>query len=144
MTDERPPQITALVTLGGDFVPEELTDELPLEPTSTWVQRRPELRERPDLSAAEWSIGVQKLPTYSVDDAVSAALDSMWEHRARIVEVTRKRGLSVSLTCSVTIWGERPVFELVGATVGRLAELGASFGLDIHDYSDDDEDDVNG
>ena len=41
----------------------------------------------------------------------------------------------VGICCSVTIWEDRPIYDLSAKVIKRLADIGCEFGLDIYDYS---------
>ena len=50
----------------------------------------------------------------------------------------RKSGHQISVVCYITIWRDRPVYDLSRKVVKKLAEIEAEFGIDLYDYSEDD------
>jgi hypothetical protein len=59
----------------------------------------------------------------------------VWPHREKVRSFAREHNLSITLVCNVTIFDDRPVYELKPDTMEKLAWFGAEFGLDIFDYS---------
>ena len=130
------PLISAWYCIGGrDFDPDEVTRASGLEPTEIW--RAPEVtRDTPELDNVNWIVGFRKVPYYSTEEAVAAALDLVWPYRERLTAYVAAHPRSASLECTVTIEVDRPVYELSVETMKRLVELECEFGLDVFDYSE--------
>jgi len=88
----------------------------------------------------EWSVGVEKQPLESVDDAMKQMLEMVWPVRERIRGFATGHGLAIVFVCSVTFWKDRPEYSLSAPVLARLAWFGGDFLLDVFDYSDDDAD----
>ncbi len=126
--------ISAFLTLSGriaDF--KECSDAIGLRPTDTWTKAV--LSEL--LPEHSWSIGFEKeRGLESLDDAVSQLLQLVTGHEDRIKRYAATRHLRVTVTCTVMIFDEHPVYELTDERVRAIADLGAGLLLDVLDYSD--------
>lgn len=131
------PLITAhFVISGRDFDPAVCTEALGLTPTGIWTQRHEHLKSRVDLPNVEWHLGFDKKPSYSIDESVAEIVSLIWPARERIRELLSSSGLSASLSCSVTIYEDRPEYCLSTDIMSKLGSLGCKLRLDIFDYSD--------
>jgi hypothetical protein len=86
-----------------------------------------------------WLIRKSGRPFYSTDEAVNEILDAIWPARKAIREFAKLNAVDVGINCNVTIYEDRPAYELSTNTIDRLAQIGCGFGLDIFDYSEDSE-----
>ena len=120
---------------GRDFDPAMVTSAIGLEPSEVWKQKHEHLLHRKDIPNTCWSLGREKQQNYSVSEAVDEVLDLIWPKRAEIKKFVMHDSFDVGIDCSVTIWDDRPVYDLSAKVIKRLADLGCEFGLDIYDYS---------
>jgi len=135
MTKKPTDSMAVYLTLSGrDFDPDECTRAIGLEPTKIWQQRHEHLRARTDLDNVNWSVGIDEATGGTVSSAVDELLDRVWANRDAIVAHARSRGLRITLSCAVRIHTDAPEYLLAADTIGRVAELGAEFVLDIFDY----------
>lgn len=135
------PEITAHFFISGrDFDPGAVTRALGIDPTEVWHQKRQELKARVDLPTVCWKHGFKKKPFFSIDDAVAKVLDAIWPLRERVQEWSASNATQVGIECSVSIYNNRPVYELSAKTISRLSDLRCGFVLDIFDYSSDEDD----
>jgi hypothetical protein len=133
------PEVTAHFFISGrDFDPLAVTDVLGIDPSEVWRQHRPELKERPDLPTVCWKYGFKKRRFVSIDDAVSEILEVIWPLRDRVQQWLASNAAQVGVECSVSIYNDRPIYELSATTISRLSELRCEFLLDIFDYSNND------
>lgn len=131
-----PARITASVNLTGDeFDFESCSSAIGITATKTWKRKIP---PHPLVPAAAWSVGFTKQPFESVNDAVEAVLKLIENREDKIKAFASRAGLRISLSCSVNIDEERPVYDLSSDTMKRLSDLGANFIMDIFDYSSTD------
>lgn len=120
---------------GRDFDVDEVTKVIGIAPTETWRQSRRELVARRDLPTQCWKFGYKNRPCESVDDIVSEVLGAIWPNRVRLLEYLENTPLDCGVECAVSIYGERPIYELLSETVKKIADLDCRFILDIYDYS---------
>ena len=120
---------------GWDFDPAMVTSAIGLEPSEVWKQKHEHLLNRKDIPNICWSLGRGEQRNYSVSEAVDEVLDLIWPKRAEIKKFAINDSFDVGIDCSVTIWEDRPVYDLSAKVIKRLADLGCEFGLDIYDYS---------
>lgn len=131
------PEISAHFFIAGrDFDPHSVTTILGVEPTEVWRQERQELLSRRDLPTVCWKLGFKKQPFMSIDDAVGRVLGDIWPLRQRVLQWSEANSSQVGIECSVSIFEDRPVYELSAITIARLAELRCEFLLDIFDYTE--------
>jgi hypothetical protein len=128
----RPPSIdVAFCIEGRDLFPADVTEAVGLEPTKVWHATHPTVISDSRMSTVNWIVGREKLAIYSTDEAVRTLLEVVWPHREAILQYLRTSNTSASLTCYVTIWEDRPVYDLSADTMSRLAVLDCEFGMDI-------------
>ena len=133
---DQPPRLTTYLYIAGrDFEPEICTSTLGIDPTQIWRQKLKHLEHRIDLPNISWRLGRSKRPLYSVSEAVEEVLDLVWPAREKLKMFIESHDFEVGIECSVTIFDDRPVYELLPHTIQRLAVIGCRFGLDIIDYS---------
>ncbi len=131
------PKITATFSIiGRDFDADECTSAIGLEPSEIWRQKIPELQHRIDLPNVNWNIIRESKTLYSVSDVVDQVIDAVWSQRDRIEDYVRGKPLEVWIGCTVTIFRDRPVYDLSAATIRRMADMKCGFMLDVFDYSD--------
>ena len=134
------PELTTYFYISGwDFDPGKCTLTIGLEPSEIWKQKHKHLLDRRDVPNTSWNLGKQKQRKYSVSEAVDEVLDLSWPKRKEIIRLSRDKSFNVGVTCSITIYDDRPVYDLSLKTIKRLADLGCEFSLDIFDYSTGDE-----
>ncbi|HEX5418756.1 MAG TPA: DUF4279 domain-containing protein [Gammaproteobacteria bacterium] len=134
------PQITAHFFISGrDFDPAAVTSVLGVDPSEVWRQERRELIARPDLPTVCWKHGFKKKPFVSIDDAVAEVLEAIWPLRDRVQQWLASNATQAGIECSVSIYNERPIYELSATTISKLSDLRCEFVLDIFDYSHDDD-----
>lgn len=126
---------TYLCICGWDFDPAMVTSAIGLEPSKVWKQKHKHLLSRKDIPNTCWTLGRGKQKKYSVSEAVDEVLDLIWPKRAEIKKFVMNDSFNVGIDCSVTIWEDRPVYDLSEKVIKRMADLGCEFGLDIYDYS---------
>lgn len=126
--------VAALYVSGENLQPESVTRAIGLEPTEVRRKGTP-ARAGPPIRKSEWCLMVSSRGEDSIEDCVCRVVAMVWPVRERLRSIVRKEGLELGVVVSVTIYGERPLYQLSAKTMGRLAELGAGFGLDIYDYS---------
>jgi len=93
--------------------------------------------ERVDIPNTCWKCGFRDKNFYSINDAVEEVLSLIWDKREKIKTYVDKQGHHSSVSVSVKIYEDRPVYDLSSETIYRLAELGCSVDLDLFDYSSD-------
>jgi len=134
MQKSKEPQISACFVISGNgFNTDECTRAIGREPTEIG---HPKEGERPEINDTEWIIDTGKLKLYSVDEVVSSLMEDVWPHRERIETFLKQTALKGSFCCFVTIFEERPLYELSEETMRKMAALGCDFSMDIYDYSE--------
>ena len=127
--------ISASITISGDenlsFA--DCTKAVGVEPTKTFVRQFD--YDDSVVGARQWSVGFSKQRFESINDAMKAALEKISGAEDRLVEFARRYNYAISISCCVTIYEERPLYELEPEVLQVLARLGATFLLDIIDYS---------
>lgn len=88
-----------------------------------------------------WKHGFNKRPFISIDDAVAEVLDAISPVRERVQQWSASNATQVGIECSVSIYNDRPIYELSAKTISRLADLRCGFVMDIFDYSGAEDDD---
>jgi len=122
-----------LVVSSDDLDFAACTAAVGIEPTKTWTGKI----DSPLVSKKQWSIGFNRRQFDGVDEALDALLDMTAGHEGRFREFAESSGCRLSVVCAVTIWKDRPVYEITQAQIRWLAGMGARFLLDIFDYSED-------
>lgn len=130
------PELTTYFSISGwDLDPESCTSALGLKPSEVWRQKHKHLLDHKDLPSVSWSLGEKNQREFSVSKAVEAVLDLVWPARERVIRFVSGKNFIVGVTCSVTIYEDRPIYDLSKETISRLAVLDCEFCLDIFDYS---------
>ena len=133
----KPPSINvAFVIAGRDFDPQDVTRAIGLEPTNVWHATNDAVINDARMDTVNWSVGREKLALYSTDEAVREVLEIVWPNREAILQYLNASRVSATLVCNVTIWEDRPVYELAAETMSRLATLDCEFALDLFDYAE--------
>jgi hypothetical protein len=137
---EKAPTINTVLSLSGpNLVVDECTSAVGLEPTSsraTSVQRGVRLPSgEPNILPPEWILRISSDSSWEIDPELNRLLDLIWPRRALIKALlTADPSLSGTFLSNVHIEDGRPVYELLPATLSRLAELGLAWCMDIFDY----------
>ena len=118
---------------GRDFDPDACIREIGVEGAEVWRQRRPQLAQRADLPNVEVSFEVGPEPFESVDDAVRVVLARVAPATPQILACVAKHGLKASMTAMIKVYTERPLYELSPESMRVMAELGATFSIDLID-----------
>jgi hypothetical protein len=109
----KPPSMNvAFVIAGRDTDPDDVTRTAGLEPSRLWHATSNSVLNDPRMSTVNWIVERRDVASREVDEAVRQVLDVAWPHRAGILRYLRSRKASASLTCSVTIREDRPVYAL--------------------------------
>ncbi len=133
-----PPIIKASFCVSGrDFDPQVVTGELGLQPTEIWTQKHAHVREYAELDTDSWNFEIRDDSSRSVSDAVERLLEHFLPLAERLPNVLRRTGTRAGVAVSVTIYEDRPVFDLSAQAIQGLARLNCDFSLDIFDYSSD-------
>jgi Domain of unknown function (DUF4279) len=136
---DRAPQISAWLTVTGvQLDPDDCTRQVGMTPTRIWYQPEHLVGKPGQLRA--WSVGFERQPFDSLDQAVVALLSMVWAARQPLRDYVAAKHYEMSVTCNVTIWQDRPEYILTAKTLRQLAELECEIGLDIFDYSQPEKD----
>lgn len=137
-SEERGPEMAVDFVIGGrGFDTDLATRVIGREPSRAWHQEREHLRKRSDLHDTAWMVSIGWTEMDSVNQAVERILEQVWPHRENILSFVDQHGLSASVSVSVRIWGDRPLYDLLPGTMRKLGEMNVEFGLDIYDYSEE-------
>jgi len=136
-SEKSAPQLRTMLYISGDSINfADLEQLIQKQPTETGVKN--EVRPNKKLVHAEsfWKYS-EETNHYSVDDAVSALLNILGGAVSQTLgNYLAEHMLDLSIICNVTIYDDRPVYELSRKTIKELANLDAEFIMDIFDYSD--------
>ena len=128
--------ITASLAVDGDALDfDDCTRVVGIPPTDTFVRRFE--YDSSVLAARQWCVESERAELESVDDAVAALFAVFGDRLGAVRDYAAGPGRGVSVSSTVIIHEDRPVYELSAATVRVLADLGAEFLLDIYDFSED-------
>ncbi len=72
----------------------------------------------------------------STDDGLRRLLERLWPRREQVRQLLRETGWKAMFGTTVTITEARPVYELSGDTIQRLAFFEAEYTLDVFDFSE--------
>jgi hypothetical protein len=121
------------LSIQGDHIDfDHCTRAIGLPPSRTWVAKIP-LAGVPQRS---WSIGFEKRPFDSMNDAILCCLGLVEGFEQRLVSYVASERLSVIMACNIRIIGSRPLYDLSPTSMTRLAGLNAELLLDIFDLSE--------
>lgn len=127
----------SLVLSGADLDTDECSDQLGLHPTRIWRPRRRLVRQGVLEDRRVWYFGIRNQLYVSIDDSLSALFEVVFPRREAIARYARRKGLTTSLVCNVTIHRDRALLELSRENLTKMTALEADFSLDIFDYSRD-------
>ena len=138
----KPPSILVFFVISDKhLVPEDVTKLFGIKPTDTgyvgqkvFEKTGRQIYKKKDR-IWEWSYE-KRVNLYSTDEAVRLLLKTFWPKREIIRKFLEETKYEAGFTASVTIYEDRPVYELEKDTIEKLAYLHADFGIDIFDYSD--------
>ncbi len=134
--DESSPRINVSLWITGDGLdPMACTRHLGVVPTEVRVKGEARPRKLPPARSSSWALDLKNQRLYSTDEAVALILAPIWPVRDQLKHFVEKHKLEVFVAVNVTIYEDRPVYELSTKTMEKLVEIGAEFGLDIFDYS---------
>ena len=132
----KPPSINVeFVIAGRDFDPQTLTNTIGLVPTRVKHVTNVAVINDPSMDTVIWTIGSKDLNVYSTDEAVQKVLEIIWPNREAILQYLNANRVSAALVCNVTIWEDRPLYDLTVETMKRLITLNCEFIMDVFDYS---------
>lgn len=133
------PYISSIFVITGmELRPNECTTALNLIPTDFCAEAKltglmmpsgEPFRRKPF-----WSIDFVKQRSYSVDDELNRLIDVLWPRRREIVRFLKTTSNEAAFVTNVTIYHDRPRYELSPRTLQRLAYFGCEWGLDIFDF----------
>ncbi len=136
-SNEKAPDISVSFVIGSnDLDPDQCSHVLGLEPTTVWRQKREHLRGIPQVPNVQWVLSTGKVRGYTIDEPLSLLLETLWPHKAAVLEFVSDARAECFVTCTVTITCDRPLYEISVANLLKLAELRAPFRMDLFDYSD--------
>ncbi len=135
------PRITTFFVIEGEgVVPAECTARIGLEATSSRAEsvRRETLvpSGEPHILPPYWRLELTKEALDSTDDGLRNLLERLCPRREQVRELLRETGWKAMFGTTVTITEARPVYELSGDTIQRLAFFEAEYTLDVFDYSE--------
>ncbi len=134
---ETAPLITSAFGIWGDELdPAECTLATGLTPTELEIKGQPRPGGRPPVPVTNWGITLEKRRLYSLDKALSELLDLLWPQREKMLEFIASHSVSAIFSANVTIYQDRPEYNLSPDTLQRLAYFKVEFCLDIFDYRD--------
>lgn len=133
----RPPRIRCFFAIAAqDLNVDECTQRIGLAPSDVWRQKHDHLKFHPDIPNTEWVVETSSDSLRSTSEAIGILLERIWPKRDIIKKFLEEKGLNASITCSVTIKEDRPLYDLAPDILAKLASLGVEFGFDIYDYSE--------
>jgi hypothetical protein len=131
------PTITASFVIGSNELdPEMCTRELGLEPTEIWRQERTHLLSISEVPNTQWIISTGKITSDCVELPLAKLLEVIWPQRDQIVQFLAENQAECFVSCDVTITCDRPLFEVSVDSLLKMGTIGASFRMDIFDYTD--------
>ena len=129
-TSYKCPEISVWFVLSGENLdPDLCTETLGIKPDKVWTQ--PAITAGTQPPRREWNIGFRRHEHNDIGEAIELVLARVWDKRDLLASLVAEKGYRVTVACNVTLWKDRPLYELTENTIQRLAALGASFGLDI-------------
>jgi hypothetical protein len=124
--------------------PEEVTARLGVTPTSTSVKgglipsASPRWRSRV-ARTGRWSLASHLPRTAELNDHLCTLLDQL-DDKELVIHGYREQGYQVDFFCGLFPGSANEGLELPQETLARVAALGATLGLDIYSYDEDDQD----
>lgn len=140
--EERSPEIRTYFWVGGDNLnPKEFTQVMGFPETKSGIKGDPSphlaLRKQGrTIPWTFWEIAVKE-NSYNTDEVIQKLLGLVWHRRDAILEYVRsKSDVKVGVLIAISIYEDRPVYELSRDTINKLAYLGCDFAIDdIYDLS---------
>lgn len=127
-------EVTCTVSLSGtNFDPEACIQRLGIAEARVWRRRKAPNTTGIVLPDAAVEFTEGPVECDSVDVVASTLLARLVEHERAILNLVEEHRLSVSLTCLVRVYTDRPSYAFGPGVVARLAALNASLSLDIID-----------
>jgi hypothetical protein len=127
-------ELSASLTISGDHLNfSECTTALGINPTQTWT--RPYDYDSNVVPSKQWVFGFEKKVFDSVSDAVAELFQMIYGKEERILSFASNNGYRTTVTCSVAILEDRPLYDLATEQIVNIANIGAEFMMDIYDYS---------
>jgi hypothetical protein len=139
--DDPSPLITTFLHISGDDLdPKRCTKAAGLEPTSSNAlpATLPGIflpSGRPNVMKPYWTLEIGSEKSYNIDFSLARLIDLIWPRRERVLKLVRDSLYKASFGSNVTIYEDRPLYLLTGATQRRLAYFSFDYCLDIFDYS---------
>ncbi len=118
---------TSIAILGEDLDFAECSAAIGLKPTMEFVRKFDSMV----VPKHQWILKCEKQIFESTDDALKELFRKLSGVENRILAYARQHDYRIKISCNVTIREDRPVYELKMETVQKIAQLGASFGMDI-------------
>jgi len=129
------PVIKSCLAIGADDLdPDAITQQLGLEPTRIWRQKREHLEALP-VAKIQWVLEIETTSKDSVSEALDELIEVLWPVRDRVREVAQSATSRTWFVSTVVIHKDRPSYDLQPATIEKLAYWGCEWSLDIYDYS---------
>ena len=132
--DDRRPRITAYLSIVGESLDFSVVSGIVgLEPSE--ARRRGEVppgRRKP-CPDTFWELRVETRE-HGIDGAVSAVLSEVSERREALMSYLASCAYSVHLQCTVDLYGDGVGLSLSSETIRMLADLGATFDIDVSDF----------
>lgn len=119
-----------------DFEFDSVTEALGIEPSDQWVQKHDHLKGT-DLDYKSWQLSTGKVDSDSVSLVVEDLLVKV-QGKEQVLKSLTESGFALTVVCSITIFKERPVYDLSKEAVAKIAEIGADFSMDLYDFSTND------
>jgi hypothetical protein len=134
------PEISVTLCVGGDeFDADGLTRILGIQPTKIWRQR-PELSQHlkahPDVPKFSWNYKLARQPSWVIEEITVRLLSTFHSKYELLRQFVHDHNLKVAVACYIRTNGHRPVLELSAETIKLLAELDATFSIDIEGFDD--------
>lgn len=137
----KPREIKATLCISKKTVDfKAITELLDLQPTKEWTQVHEHLKNT-EFDYMSWNYSTEKMDCASVSDVVEILLERLKGKEDKIVSLY-KAGHKISVVCPISILTDRPVYELSQEAISKLAEIKADFGMDIVDFSEDEDDEI--
>ena len=114
---------------------DKCTDAIGLSPTKIWRQRHERIDlAHPEIPNTNWLIKLEDRALYSTDDGLAELFEIIWPARERIKSFLCLSGLKGEFASVVTMYEDRPLWQLKPATFTKLAWFGCEWTMDIFDH----------
>jgi len=128
------PRVRVSFVLAGDALDlDDCTQLLGLHPTDAGRRGDRPIGARFPRPSTSWVLELDRR-VYDLDDAVRELLEALWPRKEAVISLLGLPGVEAHLICNVEVFDESVVLGLTRHSIGRLAALGAAFGLDYYDY----------